>query len=91
MCIQTGSEKDNVAFKAAEEEDEDYEEGDDEDPDNGLMLNHDEETGVIYANTQQMSRSVAIGDLAAYFKDKRRHDGFTKEHEVRNRRYTSLC
>ncbi|KAI0209847.1 Receptor-type tyrosine-protein phosphatase mu [Lamellibrachia satsuma] len=79
--VRKGSEKDNVAFKAAEEEDEADEEGDDEDPDNGLMLNHDEETGVIYANTQQMSRSVATGDLAAYVKDKRRHDGFTKEHE----------
>ena len=81
--MQTGSEQDNRAFEVAEEEEDDKAD-EEEEPDNGLMLNHDEEAGVIYANTQQMSRSVAIGDLAAYVNDKRRHDGFTKEHEVRN-------
>ncbi|KAI0209848.1 Receptor-type tyrosine-protein phosphatase kappa [Lamellibrachia satsuma] len=81
ICVQTGSEQDNRAFEAAEEEEDDKADEEEEEPDNGLMLNHDEETGVIYANTQQMSRSVAIGDIAAYVKDKRSHDGFTKEHE----------
>ena len=40
-------------------------------------------TAAEYVNTQSVTRSLAVGDIAAYVEDKRRHDGFTGEFQVR--------
>ena len=40
-----------------------------------------EESTGIYVNTV-LSRSIKIGDLAAYVEDKKRHNGFQKEFAV---------
>ncbi|KAK2183016.1 hypothetical protein NP493_327g01017 [Ridgeia piscesae] len=59
-----GSEEVNVAFECADEDEEEEEEA------------IGQVSTAIYANTQNR---VALGNLAAYIKDKQRKDGFAKE------------
>ena len=56
-----------------------------DDDDEAAALNADVEAvqdpSGIYANTA-LTRSIKVGDLAAYVEDKKRHNGFQKEFAV---------
>ena len=55
----------------------------DEENDNGFHLDSDDdETSAVYANAEEMTRSIQLADLAAYVDEKQCHGGFRAEHRV---------